>query len=63
MKSAVLRAGEPSGEVTETITWDEVFSTKVRPSEVLSTDEVAQLFVGDYHSETVPEGWALRELG
>jgi hypothetical protein len=55
------RPGGGSEERTETISW-EGFSTSVRPSEVLTANEVAALFIDYYQTGTVREQFTRRAL-
>jgi hypothetical protein len=55
------RPGGGSEEPTETISWD-ASSTSVRPSEVLTADEVTDLFIYYYQTGAVPEQFARRAL-
>jgi hypothetical protein len=55
------RPGGGSEEPTETISW-EGSSTPVRPSEMLTTDEVTALFIHYYQTGTVPEQFTRRAL-
>ncbi|HET6871141.1 MAG TPA: hypothetical protein VFH80_34835 [Solirubrobacteraceae bacterium] len=47
--------------LTEIISWSGG-SSAVAPSEVLTTDEVVDLFVAYYHTATVPPAFSLRPL-
>jgi hypothetical protein len=55
------RSDTDSENLTETISWSGGSST-VAPSEVLTTDEVVDLFVAYYHTGTVPPACSLRPL-
>lgn len=55
------RSGADSEALTETISWSGGGST-VTPSEVLTTDEVVDLFLAYYHTGTVPPAFSRRPL-
>ncbi len=56
------RSGASSDEaLTETISWSGA-SSDVAPSEVLTVDEVVELFIAYYHSGTVPPAFSRRPL-
>jgi hypothetical protein len=56
------RSATSSEALTETISWSGG-SSAVTPSEVLTTDEVVELFLAYYHSGTVPPAFSRRPLG
>lgn len=55
--------GEPDGEPTEVVRWDEGrHSTTVHPHEVFTADEAAEVFFAYFSTDTVPSSYTLREL-
>lgn len=55
--------GVPVGEPSEVIRWDEGrHATRVFPFEVFTADEASDVFYAYFLTDTVPEGYVLREL-